>query len=267
MTRAAYIEVIEQAFAEGWKKGRTEVPFTKEDLERIVSSMDLTIRNIPDVIYTFRYRDPLPTSITDLAPEGTQWVIMPTGRATYKFALASDSNILPNPNLEAVKVPDSTPEAIRLYSQTDEQATLARVRYNRLIDLFLGVNAFSLQNHLRTTVADIGQIEIDELYVGVGTHGTHFVIPVQAKGGSDRIGVVQTYQDLAFCAERFPNLVPRAIAVFRISDEVVALLDLVVTGGGTDLFNVKIRDERHYRLVAGSELSEDDLLHYRTGLG
>lgn len=266
MSRAAYSQVIETVFLEKWSQGLTEVLFSKDDLERIVRSSRLTIRNIPDIIYTFRYREPLPKALVDLAPSHAQWVIMPTGRATYKFALASDANILPNPNLEPVKVPDATPEAIRMYSQTDEQATLARVRYNRLIDLFFGVNAFSLQNHLRTTVGDIGQIEIDELYVGVGSRGTHYVIPVQAKGGSDRIGVVQTYQDLAFCAERFPDLVPRAVAVFRISSEVVALLDLVVTGGGTEIFDVKIRDERHYRLVPGGEISAADLVAYRATL-
>src|SRR5271157_4057421 len=37
------------------------------------------------------------------------------------------------------------------YKFTDEQALLAKVRYTRLIDTFLGITAYSLQNHLRTT--------------------------------------------------------------------------------------------------------------------
>ena len=69
---------------------------------------------------------------------------------------------------------------------SDEQALLAKVRYNRLIDVFLGVAAYSLQNHLRTTVSDVGQLEIDEIYVGVDRQGRQYVMPVQAKGGSDR---------------------------------------------------------------------------------
>jgi hypothetical protein len=41
------------------------------------------------------------------------------------------------------------------------------------------------------------QIEIDEIYVGVNKHGEQFALPVQAKGGNDRLSVVQTAQDLA----------------------------------------------------------------------
>ena len=64
----------------------------------------------------------------------------------------------------------------------DEQPSSPIVRYNRLIDTFLGLTTYSLQNHLRTTVEGMGQIEIDELYIGLDKHGCHYVIPVQAKG-------------------------------------------------------------------------------------
>ena len=70
------------------------------------------------------------------------------------------------------------------------------MRYNRLVDIFLGITTYSLQNHLRTTVAGVGQIEIDEVDVGVDKFGRQFVVPVQAKGGSDKHGVVQTQQDM-----------------------------------------------------------------------
>jgi hypothetical protein len=45
------------------------------------------------------------------------------------------------------------------------------MRYNRLLDIFTGVACYSLQNHLRTTVPDVGQVETDELYVGVDKNG------------------------------------------------------------------------------------------------
>ena len=99
------------------------------------------------------------------------------------------TRIEPNKSLVIIKLLDSTPELIRAYALDDEQALLAIVRYNRLIDTFLGLTTFSLQNHLRTTVKGVGQIEIDELYIGLDKRGCHYVIPVQAKGGSDQIGV------------------------------------------------------------------------------
>ena len=66
-----------------------------------------------------------------------------------------------------IKIPDSTPGVIAKYVLSDEQALLARVRYNRLVDIFTGITCYSLQNHLRTTVRSIGQVEIDEIYVGI----------------------------------------------------------------------------------------------------
>ncbi len=36
---------------------------------------------------------------------------------------------------------------------------------------FTGITCYSLQNHLRTSVPDIGQVETDELYVGVDKKG------------------------------------------------------------------------------------------------
>lgn len=75
------------------------------------------------------------------------------------------------------------------------------MRYNRLIDVFLGITTYSLQNHLRTTVKQIGQLEIDEIYVGIDKLGRQYVIPVQAKGGRDQIAVVQAKQDILCCAE------------------------------------------------------------------
>lgn len=65
--------------------------------------------------------------------------------------------------LAETKIPDSTPGIIAKYALNDEQALLAKVRYNRLIDIFTGVACYSLQSHLRTTVPKIGQVETDEI--------------------------------------------------------------------------------------------------------
>jgi hypothetical protein len=54
--------------------------------------------------------------------------------------------------LAETKVPDSTPGLISLYALNDEQALLARLRYNRLIDIFTGISCYSLQSHLRTAL-------------------------------------------------------------------------------------------------------------------
>jgi hypothetical protein len=108
--------------------------------------------------------------------------------------------------LTQTKVPDATPGIVVRYSLNDEQALLAKVRYNRLIDIFTGVTCYSLQNHLRTTVADMGQVETDEIYVGVDRRGAQYVFPVQAKGGTDKLNIVQIEQDFALCRRSSPTL-------------------------------------------------------------
>ena len=158
----------------------------------------------------------------------------------------------------SIAIPDSTPEVIRLYALDDEQALLAIVRYNRLIDTFLGLTTYSLQNHLRTTVTGIGQIEIDELYIGIDTHGSHYAIPVQAKGGRDQIGIVQTSQDIRFVEERFDGIRCRSVSVQFMEDGVVAMFELVLQKD-----EIKVAEERHYRLVPAVDLDADAVRKYR----
>lgn len=127
-----------------------------------------------------------------------------------------------------------------------------------MVDTFLGLTTYSLQNHLRTTVSGVGQIEIDELYIGIDKHGCHYVIPVQAKGGNDQIGVVQTSQDIAFVEEKFPGLRCRAISAQFMDDGVVVLFELAIQDD-----SVRVVEERHYRLVPAKELDADAIRDYR----
>lgn len=99
-------------------------------------------------------------------------------------------NIIPAEGLVITKIPEATPGVIAKYALDDEQALLAKLRYNRLIDIFTGITCYSLQNHLRTTVSNLGQVETDEVYIGIDSRGAHYVLPVQAKGGRDKLGLV-----------------------------------------------------------------------------
>jgi hypothetical protein len=138
---------------------------------------------------------------------------------------------------------------------------LAKIRYNRLIDIFTGVTCYSLQNHLRTTLIELGQVETDEIYVGIDKQGVHYVFPVQAKSGTDKIGVVQIEQDFAVCAEKFPNAIGRPIAAQFTDDDTIALFEFVLTEEGVRVFL-----EKHYRLVSPDNLSDKEIEEYRQRL-
>lgn len=256
---AAYDRIILDVFFAHYKEGANAFEFTRREIvaakDRTAPDLDL---NPGDVPYSYRYRRALPERIREQQPEGLEWIIEGAGRGRYRFKLAKAINIVPNPNLVHVGIPDATPEIIRAYALDDEQALLAVVRYNRLVDTFLGLTTFSLQNHLRTSVKGVGQIEIDELYIGLDKFGCHYVIPIQAKGGKDKIGIVQTAQDLAFAAERFPGMKCRALAAQFMASKVIALFELTI-----EQDEVKVVEERHYMLIPADKLNQEAVKAYR----
>jgi hypothetical protein len=198
-----YAKLIEDIFNQHYHEGDKEVEFQRDDLVRTATKLGFKLpKNLGDVVYSFRYRVNLPASICERAPKGLQWVIRPTGQAKYKFSLATMPRIIPNNLLAETKIPDATPGIIAKYALNDEQGLLAKLRYNRLIDIFTGVTCYSLQNHLRTTVPEMGQVETDEIYVGIDKRGAQYVFPVQAKGGTDQLGIVQIEQDFALCSAK-----------------------------------------------------------------
>lgn len=253
-----YRQLVERIFFDRYTAGLTEIPWERADLERAAQELGVPLpKNLGDVVYSIRYRTAMPPRILETQPDGMEWIISGMGRARYAFRLVPINRIRPREEMVAIKIPDATPEIIAAYALSDEQALLAKVRYNRLIDLFLELVTYSLQNHLRTTVKGVGQIEIDEIYVGVDKRGRQFIVPVQAKGGNDQLSTVQTEQDLQCCAEKYPTLIPRAVSAQFIEDDLIALFELTVEAG-----SVRVVDERHYRLVPSDRITADDLRMY-----
>jgi hypothetical protein len=251
--------MIERIFFDRYVAGQTSLEFDREDIPATAGALGIDRpKNVGDVIYSLRYRTPMPESILATQPEGMEWIIEGAGRAKYRFLLVPLNRIVPRSDLVTIGIPNSTPEIILTYALDDEQALLAVVRYNRLIDIFLGLTTYSLQNHLRTTVRGIGQIEIDELYIGIDRHGCHYAIPVQAKGGADQISVVQTKQDIAWCEQRFPGIRSRAISAQFMDDEKVAIFELTIEND-----QVVVVDEKHYKLLSAELIDQDAIIAYR----
>src|SRR6266700_1105979 len=237
-----YQQIMERIFFWHYKDGAREVVFERIDMERASQELGIELpKNLGDIPYTFRYRGMLPESIRAKAPEGEDWIIRSFGRSRYRFVATSVVNIVPKEMFAQTKVPDSTPGVIEMYALGDEQALLAKLRYNRLIDIFTGVTCYSLQSHLRTTVPNIGQVETDEIYIGIDRRGAHYVFPVQAKGGKDRLGVVQVEQDIALCADKFPSLICRPIAAQFMENDLIALFELEDDEQGIAITHLRLR--------------------------
>jgi len=253
-----YDAIILRIFENHYSKKKAGFEFDREELVTVAEKLGLkNPKNLGDLIYSFRYRKPLPDAITATANKGLEWIIEPAGRSKYRFRLTAVSRIVPRDDPIVVKIPDATPEIIAANALGDEQALLAKVRYNRLIDIFLGITTYSLQNHLRTTVKGMGQIEIDEVYVGVNRAGQQFVIPVQAKGGHDQLAVIQTRQDMACCLEKFSGLKCRPVSAQFMRGDTIAMFEL-----GIQDAEIRVVEEKHYRLVASDQITPEDLQSY-----
>jgi len=255
-----YDEVIEKVFLKNYSNEAIKVSFDRDELAQACDDLRFArIKNLGDIPYSYRFRKELPNSIKEKCPNGSEWIIIGTGVGSYEFRLAAPGKIEPTTNRQRIKVPDATPEIVKRYAPgTDEQALLTKVRYNRLVDLFSGLTCYSIQNHLRTTIQNIGQIEIDEVYLGINKKGTHFVIPCQAKSPGDRFGIVQVMQDIEFCRTRYPNAICKPIALQFLSENDVAILELAVEESD-DIFHLSVVDERHYKLVGRDGITDDEI--------
>lgn len=208
--------VFQQVYAKHERQDR--LPFTKTDIERAVIELGLEIKNIPDIVYTYR-------TGRSLLPEAIQarghWAIDAEGKGRYAFVRLTRSPYVDIPtDIETTFILDATPQIVLKYQSTDEQAILARIRYNRLVDTFTSLTAYHIQGHFRTTVDGVGQVEIDDLYIGIDTDGRGFVLPIEAKSGSpkDQLGVMQITQLVKFARQYFAELTVRPIGVKVMPD-------------------------------------------------
>lgn len=232
-----YDHIIERLFRPRYEAANdaTELPFTLREVEKAAVDLNIELGNSPDVAYTYRTgRSALPKSIL----EHGNWAIGGAGKGKYKFIRLNRTPYMTIPeDLKITRILDSTPQIVLKYQSKDEQGLLARVRYNRLIDTFTGLTTYHLQGHFRTTVEN-GQVEIDDLYIGIDTDGKAYILPVEAKSNSprDQLGVVQITQMVNFAHKKFPDMAVRPIGVKILKDSYVFLefndttdVDLVAT--------------------------------------
>lgn len=71
-----YQALIESIFVKHYRRGKKVVPFTREELISTAQQLKIVVpSNLGDVLYSFRYRNPLPQKILDTQPAGEEWQI------------------------------------------------------------------------------------------------------------------------------------------------------------------------------------------------
>jgi len=220
-----YDNVILEVFQRNYREGATYLKFRKDELGEVCNKHGITIRNIPDIIYTYRSRRKLPAEILDKG----HWAIEPAGRGAYAFRLLSNPPYfeIPFSDYAPVDIYNAIPEVVEGLLRQDEQSLLTRILYNRLVDIFTGLTCFHIQNHYRSFVKGVGEVELDALYVGVDKTGTLFVLPIEAKSQaeSEMIGRIQVSQMAKLVHQDFPELKHRILAAKALADGTIALVE------------------------------------------
>jgi hypothetical protein len=248
-----YDKVIENIFFKKYSENQKagELDFTLRELELITSKLlairevSEFIKNIPDIIYTYRSRRSLPEKILKKG----NWIIQPKGKGKYSFIKTKRYPFVEiQEGLASIDILNSLPEIVEQYIAGDEQGFLSSIRYNRLVDIFTDITCFHLQSHIRTTIAEEGQIEIDDLYVGVDQEGKRYILPLEAKGPDerDKLGWVQISNLVKYAKQNFPTLICRPIAAKPVSKTKICLVEFE---SETDFEEIGIRNIRVYHLV------------------
>jgi hypothetical protein len=239
----AYDQLLVSIFKAKWKAGVDELAFSKDDLIDTALTLGLRIKNIADVLYTYRSRKPFPAHI---ASRGN-WIIASKGSGKYAFVRVTHAAIVDiPPTLKLFPIPYAVPEIVANNLANDEQGLLTIARYNRLLDVFTGLACFHLQSHIRTHVKGHGQIEVDELYVGVDKDGRGYALPVEGKVAGEALGIDKAVGLSLFAAAKFPKLICRPIALLRQAEDIIACVEFEPAKTISD---VSVLDIRRYRLV------------------
>jgi hypothetical protein len=82
-----YDAVILEVFLNHYQENTDRLVFRKDELADACIKYEITVRNIPDIIYTYRSRRNLPTRILTTG----QWAIEPAGRGAYAFRLLQNA--------------------------------------------------------------------------------------------------------------------------------------------------------------------------------
>lgn len=220
-----YDRVILELFQRHHRAGAERLSFTKDELVEICNKHGITVRNIPDIVYTYRSRRSLPKPILDTG----HWAIEPAGRGAYAFRLLRESAHFEIPFVDyaPVDIYNAIPEVVEGMLRRDEQSLLTVILYNRLVDIFTGLTCFHIQSHYRSFVTGMGEVELDALYVGVNKTGALFVLPVEAKSQAETemIGRVQVSQMARLVRQDFSALRRRIIAVKALEDATIGMVE------------------------------------------
>jgi hypothetical protein len=247
LSLSLYDEVILEIFRKHYLPDSSRIIFEKDELAKVCIEHGITVRNIPDIIYTYRVRRKLPSAILVTG----NWAIEPAGRGVYSFLKLQNTPQfdIPFHDYQPIEILNAIPEVVEGMLRQDEQSLLTKILYNRLIDIFTRLTCFHIQNHYRSYVAEMGEVEIDAIYVGVNNSGELFVIPIEAKsqGSTEMLGRIQIAQMSKLVKQDFPKMSQRTLAAKSLDDGTIAIVEFNVEVNPDDINIISVARYRFIR--------------------
>ncbi len=245
--QTVYDNVFETLFLSKYHQNPNveEIEFTKDEIAETASNLKKTIRNFPDVVYTYRARCELPKKILATG----HWIIKPAGKGKYLFKKTERPQFIEiQEGLAPIEVLNAVPEIVEKYSANDEQGLLSTIRYNRLVNIFTEITCFHLQSHMRTTIQNEGQIEIDDLYVGIDQEGKEYILPLEAKSPDerDKMGWIQITNLVRYARQFFPSLTCRPLATKLLGPDTICMIEFE---DKTEYEKIGIKNIKLYKLI------------------
>jgi hypothetical protein len=242
-----YVPILREIVRRNYKPGVQRIEFTKQDVESVAAELGVRLGNAADVVYRMRSRTRLPDDILDLGFT----VLRGIGRGRYALEVGGEA-LVSLPEHEIYEHNDQTPLPVRRLlpedlAELDEQGLLTVVGYCSLLDHFTGLTVYRLRSHVRRSVPNIGQAELDEIDVGVALSEEEvpIVFPIEAKASDEVINRVQIATAVAYCETYFPAHTVRPIVVKLTYDGILHFLEFRAT---TSLPGLRIVHSHGYRL-------------------
>jgi hypothetical protein len=242
-----YVPILRELVRRFREPGSQRVEFTVRDVREVADDLGIEIGNAPDLIYRMRARTRLPDDILDMGFT----ILRGVGRGRYALEVGGEA-VVHLPEHEILDHNDQTPLPVRrLLPESmvdlDEQGLLTMASYCKLLDHFTGLTVYRLRSHVRKSVPNVGQAELDEIDVGVAMRDDDIpvVFPIEAKAADEVINRVQIATAVAYCQTYFPGHQIRPIVVKLTYDGVVHFLEFRPT---TALAGLRAINSCGYRL-------------------
>lgn len=231
-----------------------EIFFDQDDVRAAMATavadgwIDRAVKNVPDIKYTYDARRNLPAECEQFC----SFTWLQNGKGRYKLQRTRRKNIIVLPDDLPFDSPpieseiDQTPPFVASLLGNDEQAVFTRVRNCGLISKFLGINAWAIQGHHRTTV-NYGQIEVDEVQAGLDGE-QRAIVPISGKGGQDKLSWSQALNLNTYGAEKplVTGLKTRSLGLWRDSLNTIWMVEF---SPEVEIDKIEIVNVRRFRLL------------------